>query len=175
MIELREAGPDDSELAYSVKRAAFRDYVEQIWGWSEEEQRRLHDQRFGFHHFQIIRAGGADVGVLATSLSADFVSVHQLFIVPEHQGKGIGRQCMRRVMDAAAALRLPVCLRVLKINPRARVFYERLGFVCTEETTTHHLMRWTPLPKDGREGDSTEVQRPPDIAMNPAGGSGRDQ
>ena len=147
MIELREAGPGDSELAYSIKRAAFRDYVELLWGWSEEEQRRLHDARFRSLHFQIIHVAGTDVGMLATAVEPECVSLHQMFIVPEHQGRGSGRECMGRVMGTAAQLGLPVRLRVLKVNPRARAFYERLSFVCTGETTTHHLMEWTPIPQ----------------------------
>lgn len=51
---------------------------------------------------------------------------------------------MTLVMEEARALRVPVRLRVLKVNPRARAFYERLGFVCAGETETHDLMEWTP-------------------------------
>ena len=37
-LTLRKAHPTDSEFAYSVKRAAFRSYVEQVWGWDEAVQ-----------------------------------------------------------------------------------------------------------------------------------------
>jgi hypothetical protein len=39
-------------------------------------------------------------------------------------------------------LGLPVRLRVMKVNPRALAFYERLGFMRTGETDTHDLMEW---------------------------------
>ena len=66
--------------------------------------------------------------------------VIQLFLLPEHQGRQIGRRCMLLIMEEARQLGLPVRLRVMKVNPRALAFYERLGFTCTGETDTHDLM-----------------------------------
>jgi ribosomal protein S18 acetylase RimI-like enzyme len=49
---------------------------------------------------------------------------------------------MPRVMQEARQLGLPVRLRVMKVNARALAFYERLGFVRTGGTATHHTMEW---------------------------------
>ncbi len=71
---LRKAGPDDSEFAYCVKKAAFRAYVEKVWGWDEEEQRQFHEQRFEAQDFRIINLAGTDVGIMAvvvTSVDAE--------------------------------------------------------------------------------------------------------
>jgi len=35
-LKLRKATANDSEFAYRTKKAAFRKYVEQVWGWDEE-------------------------------------------------------------------------------------------------------------------------------------------
>ena len=32
----------------------------------------------------------------------------------------------------------------MKVNARARAFYERLGFARTGETNTHDLLEWIP-------------------------------
>jgi GNAT superfamily N-acetyltransferase len=142
---LRKAGPSDSAFAYRVKRAAFKEYVKKIWGWDEDEQRQIHARRFGKHDFRIVNADGADIGIMAVAVAPDCVHVHQLFLLPEHQGKGIGRECMTLILEEARQLGLPVRLRVLKINPRALAFYRRLGFTHTGETDTHHLMEKEPL------------------------------
>jgi putative acetyltransferase len=139
---LRQAGPDDSEFAFRAKEAAFRQYVEKAWGWDEAEQRRLHEERFAAQDFRIISVAGTDVGIMATVVAPDCLKLNQLFILPEHQGQGIGSACMLLIMDEARGLGLPVRLRVLKVNPRARAFYERLGFVRTGQTDTHDLMEW---------------------------------
>jgi len=141
-LTLRKAGPNDSEFAYSANRAAFKADVEQVWGWDEHEQRQLHEQRFQAQDVRIINLTGADVGIVAVVVAPDCVKVNQLFILPEHQAQGIGRECMLLIMEQACELDLPVRLGVLKVNPRALAFYERLGFTRTGETGTHDLMEW---------------------------------
>ena len=136
----REATAGDSEFAYLTRRVALRAYVEKVWGWDEGEQRRLHERRFSARHFRIISVAGTDVGVLAFVVKPDCVQLNQLFILPEHQGRGIGSRCMALVLEKARGLGLPVRLRALKVNSRALAFYERHGFARTGETDTHVLM-----------------------------------
>ena len=139
-VTLRKAGPKDGEFAYRVKRAAFREYVEKVWGWDEDEQRRLHEQRFRSQNFRVINLAGTDVGIVAVVAAPDCVHVNQLFLLPEHQGKGIGRACMALIIEEGRRLGLPVRLRVLKVNQRAQAFFQGLGFVRTGQTDTHVLM-----------------------------------
>jgi len=139
-LKLRKATDKDSEFAYQTKKAAFREYVEKVWGWDEKEQRQLHEKRFASQDFQIIQVSETDVGVLAIVRQPDCLKVNQMFIVPEYEGKGIGQECMMRIIEDATLSKLPIRLRVLKINNRAIVFYERFGFKRTGETETHILM-----------------------------------
>lgn len=143
-VALRDARPQDSEFAYQVKRAAFRQYVERNCEWDDDEQLRLHKKRFSAGGFRIISVDAVDVGFVSVVTAPDHLKVNQLFILPQHHGGGIGRQCMLLVMQEARELNLPVRLKVMKVNPRARQFYERLAFVCVGETDTHDLMEWTP-------------------------------
>ena len=139
---LRKASQGDSEFAYRVKRAAFKQYAEKVWGWDEHQQRHMHDQRFRVQEFRVISLAGTDVGIMAVSVASDCMKVNQLFLLPEHQGNGIGRRCMLLIMDEARLLGLPVRLQVMKVNPRALAFYKRLGFTRIGETDTHDLMEW---------------------------------
>jgi len=139
-LTLRPAGPDDSEFAYGARKAAFRAYVEKVEGWKEAEQRQLHERRFESQDFRVINVAGGDVGIAAVVVAPDCVRVNQLLLLPEHQGREIGRRCMALLMDEARRLGLPVRLRVMKVNPRALAFYQRLGFRRTGETDTHDLM-----------------------------------
>jgi ribosomal protein S18 acetylase RimI-like enzyme len=139
-LRLRKATANDMEFAYRTKRAAFRLYVEQVWGWDEEEQRQLHERRFASQDFQVIQVSGIDVGILAIVREPDCMKLNQLFILPEYQGRGIGTACMIRIIEDAAAYELPVRLQVLKVNSRAVAFYQRLGFRSIGESDTHVLM-----------------------------------
>ena len=139
-LTLKKGRPEDSEFAYFVKRAAFREYVEQVWGWDEKEQQELHEQRFRSQDFRVINLAGKDIGIIAMVVEPDCLRLNQLFLFPEHQGKGIGRECILMIMEEAKRLGLPVRLRVLKVNPRALAFFQKLGFTHTGETDTHDLM-----------------------------------
>lgn len=143
-LRLRKVTANDKEFAYQTKKAALRDYVEQVWGWDEKEQRQMHERRFTTQDFQVIQMSGIDVGILSMVREHDCVKVKQLFILPEHQGKGIGRGCMIRIIEDAAFFELPVRLQVLKVNNRAIAFYQRLGFRSIGESDTHILMEKLP-------------------------------
>lgn len=144
-LTLRKASPNDSEFAYCTRRAAFKEYIEKVEAWNEDEQRQLHEHRFGAQDFRVINQDGIDVGIMGVVKAPDCVKVNQLFISPEHQGKDIGRRCMLLIMEEARQASLPMRLRVMKVNPRALAFFQRLGFICIEETDTHHLMEcWVP-------------------------------
>ena len=142
-LVIRRATAADSAFAYTVKRAAFRAYAEQVWGWDEDEQRRLHQDRFSRQDVSILQFQGQDVGVLSKAGDTECVRVHQLYILPDYQGKGIGSACMKRVLADAAALEKPVRLQVLKVNSRAIDFYHRLGFAAHGESDTHVQMEWS--------------------------------
>lgn len=141
-VTLRNASSADYDFAYEAKKAAFRPYVEGLWGWDEEAQRRIHGERFEAQNFRVICVDGVDVGVMALAQSGNCVKLNQLFVLPEYQGRQIGRLSMLLVMEEARERGLPINLRVLKNNPRARAFYERLGFGSVGETDTHDLFAW---------------------------------
>ncbi len=139
-LSIRKANALDSDFAFAVKEAAFRGYVEQVWGWDHTHQRELHNTRFASQDFHVIRFQGNDVGILSTSSASDSLKVHQLFILPEYQGRGIGSACVTRIIDDAGAEEKAVTLQVLKINPRGIAFYQRLGFKIADEDSTHVQM-----------------------------------
>ena len=140
-LSFRKAHISDSEFVFTVKKAAFREYVEQVWGWDDNYQRELHNRRFAAQDVCIIQFRGTDVGFLSTSSTPDTLKVNQLFILPEYQGKGIGSACMMRIVDDARLEGKSVALQVLKVNTRGIAFYQRLGFLIIGESSTHLQMK----------------------------------
>lgn len=140
-VVLVAATPHDAAFAYQTKKAAFREYVEQLWGWDEDQQRALHERRFTSQDFRVVLRDGTRVGILAFERKPDGLHLHQLFILPEYQRQGIGSACLRQIVALATAEGMPVHLRVLRINPRALDFYRRHGLVLSGETDTHILLR----------------------------------
>ncbi|MGH9901626.1 MAG: GNAT family N-acetyltransferase, partial [Pyrinomonadaceae bacterium] len=48
-------------------------------------------------------------------------------VLPEHRGRGVGSNLLRRLLDSAGAVYSSVCLSVSAGNPALRL-YERMGF-----------------------------------------------
>ena len=143
-LSFRKAHISDSEFVFTVKKAAFREYVEQVWGWDDNYQRELHNRRFAAQDVCIIQFRGTDVGFLSTSSTPDPLKVNQLFILPEYQGKGIGSACMMRIVDDARLEGKSVTLQVLKINTRGIALYKRLKFTIVGEDSIYFQMEKSP-------------------------------
>jgi len=73
----------------------------------------------------------------------DALVLANIHILPEYQEHGLGTDVIKTLLEQARHEKVPVTLRVLKVNP-ARYLYERLGFFITGETTTHYLMSTSP-------------------------------
>jgi GNAT superfamily N-acetyltransferase len=127
-VGLRQAGQADADFIYRLVEATMRSYVEQTWGsFSEEVNRRNIAEIIAAKNYSIIQCRGEDVGAISVERNSDFIQLSQLFILPQHQNKGIGTSPVRELASEARKSRMPLRLRVLKANP-ARGFYERLGF-----------------------------------------------
>ena len=139
-MRIRKAVSADVDFTFAVKKAAFREYVEKVWGWDGVDQRELHKLRFASQDVRIVQNKGIDVGYFSTSATVDRVRIYQIFILPEYQRKGLGSACMNRTVADAHAQGKDVTLHVLKINTRATAFYLRLGFEIVDEDDTHVQM-----------------------------------
>lgn len=137
---LRQATESDSEFAYHVKRAAFREYVEQTWGWDEGWQRRYHATHFDPSDVQIITYQGVEVGWLEVRREREAIQVANIYISPEYQNRGIGSFLLKEVLLDADQRGVPIKLGVFKVNTRAQQLYKRLGFRIVSETDVHYLM-----------------------------------
>lgn len=136
---LRPAIERDYELLWEIQRTALGPWVAATWGWDEAFQRAYFDEHFDHRSFQIVRIEGADAGFLSYETRDDHVYLSNIALLPPYQGRGIGEEIARFVIERANARDLPVRLQVLRSNP-ARRFYERLGFRVVGETPTHFQM-----------------------------------
>ena len=141
-LSFRKANAKDSEFVFAVKEAAFREYIEQVWGWDDSYQQERHNTEFASHDSHIIiQFHGSDVGFLVTSDTSDALNVNQIFILPEYHGKGIGSACLTRIIDDASLEQKSVTLKVLKVNTRAIALYQRLGFTIVGEDSIYFQMK----------------------------------
>lgn len=124
----------------------MRESVEALWGWDEQLQRRIFDERFDRTRFQVIQVDGEDAGVLDVEERDDEVFLKLIELLPAIQGQGVGSSIIRSLQARGK----PVTLRVLTTNRRAAALYERLGFRMVERTPERLFMRST----EGEASDS---------------------
>jgi ribosomal protein S18 acetylase RimI-like enzyme len=130
-FKLRPASEDDREFLYTLHCRTMRDVIEKTWGWDEAWQRRDFARRFREYLTSIIECDGRTAGGLLLEWKPDSLYIHEIQLLPEYQSKGIGTEVIGKVIEQAAARRLPVTLSVVPANPRAQLLYERLGFEVT--------------------------------------------
>ena len=140
--DLRQARPEDRDFLFDLNRMTMKDYVEQVWGWDDQQQIAFFDDRFSPDQWQIIRADGTDIGVLIVEEDAREIYLAEIQILPEWQGRGIGSSVIRALMEKGKATGKSLTLRVLHVNPRARALYERFGFRPFKAIETHTYLRW---------------------------------
>jgi GNAT superfamily N-acetyltransferase len=136
----RQATDADYELIYKILRASLGPYVEQTFGsWDEETQRRRFEEVTRVEDQQILELRGETAGCLCLKESAEELRLARLFILPQFQNRGSGTRIMEEIVELSDRKKLPVRLRVLRVNP-ARRLYDRSGFQVIEEDATHFTM-----------------------------------
>jgi len=126
-VALRPATPADSEFCYQLHKAAMGGYITAIWGWDEQVQQGFHARAFNPGRWQIITAGGADIGMLDVEYRPGEIYLARIEICPGHQGRGIGRRLISALAEEARQNGQDLVLDVLTVNHRAQALYQRLG------------------------------------------------
>jgi ribosomal protein S18 acetylase RimI-like enzyme len=88
----------------------------------------------------VIVVGAVDAGILLVERLPHEVQLHILYLLPSFQGLGIGSALVSSLQREAAERRVPLRLKVLKVNPAKRL-YERMGFSVEEETEHFFCMQ----------------------------------
>ena len=108
--------------------------------WVDEDQKALFASLWRPDDTWIITLNGEDVGWVEFRRTGDEIFLKQLYILPEHQRRGVGSRVMRLLLEERRGAAKSMALFVLKNNP-AHGFYERHGFGVVQETPTRFLMR----------------------------------
>ena len=136
----------DRNFLFDMHRQTMFEYVDAVWGWDDEVQNRFFDERFVLDgRRQIIRVDDHDVGMVEIWEEPNRLVLASIRILPQWQGRGLGRAIIRSLLARGAATERPVVLSVLKVNSRARRLYEREGFLVVGETQTNIHMQAEPL------------------------------
>lgn len=150
-LRLRPGREADLEFLRRLHRDAMRPHVERAWGaWDEADQRRRFDDSTDPRAHEIVLLDDEPIGCQWVREHDDAIELVRMYLLPAHQGRGIGTRLVSALRRRAAEAGRPLRLRVLRENP-ARRLYARLGFAETAETEWHVEMEAAPdapLPPD---------------------------
>lgn len=162
--KIRFATPADHNLIYALKAESVRPYVEKIWGWDEDYQRKDFDGDFShIEQFNVIEIDGCFAGFVQFYFEYPYFEVVEIHLLPECRGKGIGSDILRCLQKVCIAQDKKIRIGCFKENQRAKTLYLKLGFMQTEETDTHYILEYpnyTIIPynekyRDERNGKSS--------------------
>jgi ribosomal protein S18 acetylase RimI-like enzyme len=141
-INLRAASQDDEPFLLQLRKLTMTEHLERVAIPVDDE---AHYQRIrsNFEDAQIICEGNRSIGLIKLSRMTDEWHVHQIQVIPSHQGRGIGKTVLTAVLNEAERIGVPVTLSVLHGNP-ARRLYDQLGFQFVAELSKSTKLIWHP-------------------------------
>jgi GNAT superfamily N-acetyltransferase len=145
MIEIREANPQDYSLIQKIAHQTWPHTFGNILTKKQIDYMlemmysipALTDQVDKKNHKFILAYNGTEgVGYASYELhykGLDKTKIHKLYILPEVQGKGIGRLLINMIAELASQKNDTILsLNVNRDNPAIQ-FYEKIGFIITGE------------------------------------------
>lgn len=68
------------DFAYQLKKLAYREYIEQTWGWDEEFQVNFHRENFSTENTKIIQVEDIPVGTVDVKESDESIFISGLYL-----------------------------------------------------------------------------------------------
>lgn len=137
---IRKATQGDLELSFEIRKKTMFKYVADSKGWDEEKELVDHIKDFNTEIMQIIEVDCKPIGVFESVIENGYLHVHGLYILEEFQNCKIGTNVMNNTIISANTKGIPVLLQVLKVNDKAKAFYEKIGFKVFKEAEHHFQM-----------------------------------
>ena len=132
----------DREFFIHVHHTAYRKTIEEMFGWDEALQDGFANKAFDEGGMNIIWFEDKKIGVVGWEEFSDYLWLKEVFLLPEHQGQGIGNYIVTMSQDRAKKAGKDLRLQTLKANIGAKRLYERCGLQVTDATDTHWQLAW---------------------------------
>ena len=127
VYKTRKSENSDYEFLFGLKKSAEFEPIKAVFGWDENVQREIHRNEWNEEKPTIIEVNGIAVGSYLVQFHADHLYFCRFFLLPQYQGRGIGSQVLKGVIEIATQKLLPIKLCYLQGN-RVGQLYKRLGF-----------------------------------------------
>jgi ribosomal protein S18 acetylase RimI-like enzyme len=142
-IKIREASTDDISTIHQLAHAIWPDAYKEILSARQLKymlemiysEKALQKQFKEGHNFLIVEEDKQAIAFADYSLLKDYVyKLHKIYVLPNQQGKGIGKLLIEYVIDKVKQNNGTALVLNVNRNNKAKKMYEHLGFkVISEE------------------------------------------
>ncbi|MEQ5841906.1 GNAT family N-acetyltransferase [Paraburkholderia acidicola] len=122
----------DADTLVEIRILAMKESLERIGRFDAQRARDRFLASFDPSLCRYIVTDGTTVGFVVVRPMADHVLLDHLYVLPEHQGKGIGASVLRDVVADANSKSMPIKVGALRGSDSNR-FYQRSDFVKVDE------------------------------------------
>ena len=119
----------------------FAVITRQFGSWDKEEQLEMFLKSWHSENLTILLNENKPIGMFIVNNFDKYLWLAELQISPKHQSKGFGSEIVQTLLANARQLNLPLRLRVLFKNHRAKEFYLQQGFISISQTNYHYVMQ----------------------------------
>ncbi len=123
---------------------AKRDFIETLIEQQYHAQTVGYGEMFPNAMYFIIEMQFERIGQIVVDFGMSDVRLVDFSLIPAARGKGLGKQVVQILQNAAATNRVPLTLAVQTLNLSAKALYLQLGFVITDTNGVYEQMIWYP-------------------------------
>ncbi len=142
-VTISNAENVDPSCLAAIRVEAMRPSLEAIGRFDPERARKRFLETYVPQDTQIIRAENDLIGFYVLRKHSDHFYLDHVYILPLHQGGGLGRRIVHSVQDQAREAGLPVRLMALRGSP-ANDFYVSCGFALDQSDELDNYYNWEP-------------------------------
>ncbi len=160
-VSIRPATAQDRELLLRIY-ASTRARELALVPWDAAQKSLFLRRQFAFQdqhyrtqfpdaEYSIVVHNGEDAGRIFITRDESRIHVLEFTILPEHRGRGVATEIVRRLKEEARGKALPLTTYLDQLSD-SQAWLEKRGFTRISDEGIHYLMRWTP------SGQTSELQ-----------------
>ncbi len=141
-ITLKRVLDSDFEYGRKIHKLAYKEMVIRQFGeWEDSVALKFFTESWNRLPHCLVFADDQKVGYCCIEDTEEKLQIREFAIDPAHQGRGIGRGVLEKVIEQARNEEKLILINVMKTNPEAKKLYLSLGFAVYDENDFQYLLK----------------------------------
>ncbi|WP_159084804.1 GNAT family N-acetyltransferase [Dongshaea marina] len=141
-IKLRPLREDELEQAFAHYKASLYPFVEEHFGWDEEQQREHFFGEFQPQWFHWLESDDRDKGLVCMAHNPSGITLHLLVIFEDYREQGVAAEALNWIHRNLLTAQQSCTLSAFRDNKSAVSLYLRLGYLPIGQDGPFINLRW---------------------------------